>query len=141
MSPEQASTILEQLALGTDPRTGESLREGDACAAPEVIRALFIARQALQGVLAAELSRPARRAPVMRNGVVLPNVGKKWSADDADILLQQFEAGMPIGQIAARLGRTDGGIVARLVHAGVLPDREAGYALIKGNPGNREQPA
>lgn len=138
MTPEQASTILEQLALGTDPRTGESLREGDACTAPEVIRALFIARSALQGAPATEPPRPARRAPVMRNGVLLPNAGKKWSAADADTLLRQFEAGTPIGQIAVQLGRTDGGIVARLVHAGVLPDREAGYALIKGH---REQPA
>jgi hypothetical protein len=138
MTPGHASTILEQLALGTDPRTGEALREGDACTAPEVIRALFIARSALQEMPVADLLRPARRAPVMRNGVVLPNVGKKWSADDADTLLRQFEAGTPIGQIAAQLGRTDGGIVARLVHAGMLPDREAGYALIKEHHG---QPA
>lgn len=131
MTPEQAAILLEQLALGTDPRTGEPLREGDACTAPEIIRALFIARNALQGVLVAEPARPARRGPVIRNGTVLPNAGKKWSADDADTLLRQFEAGKPIGEIAAHLGRTDGGIVARLVHAGVLPDREAGYALIR----------
>ena len=131
MTPEQASTLLEQLALGTDPRTGEPLREGDACTMPEVIRALFIARNALQGMLAAEPARPRRRTPVVRNGVVLPNAGKKWSGDDADTLLQQFEAGKPIGEIAAQLGRTDGSIVSRLVHAGVLPDREAGYALIR----------
>jgi hypothetical protein len=130
MTPEQASRILEQLALGTDPRTGETLREGDACTAPEVIRALFIARTALRDVLVAEAVPPPRRAPVMRNGVVLPNVGKRWSGDDVDTLLQQFGAGTPIRQIAAQLGRTDGSIVSRLVHAGVLPDREAGYALM-----------
>ncbi|MBB3220519.1 hypothetical protein [Pseudoduganella umbonata] len=138
MTPEQASQILEQLALGFDPGTGEPLRDGDACIAPDVIRALFIARNALRGVPETEPARRARRAPVMRNGVVLQNVGKKWSADDADTLLQQFEAGMPIGQIAAQLGRTGGSIVARLVHAGVLPDRETGYALLNGS---REQPA
>ncbi len=132
MTPEQASSILEQLALGTDPRTGATLREGDACTAPEVIRALFIARGALRDVLVVKPERAHRRAPAMRNGVVLPNAGKKWSADDADTLLHQFEAGTPIGQIAAQLGRTDGGIMSRLVQAGVLPDREAGYALIKG---------
>lgn len=73
------------------------------------------------------------RAPPLTDqpGAVLPNAGKKWSADDADTLLRQFAAGKPIGEIAAHLGRTDGGIVARLVHAGVLPDREAGYALIR----------
>lgn len=132
MTPEQASTLIEQLALGTDPRTGEALREGDACTAPDIIRALFIARNALRDVPVAESARPPRRAPVVRNGVVLPNAGKKWSADDAGTLLHQFGAGTPIGQIAAQLGRTDGSIVARLVHAGVLPDREAGYALMKG---------
>lgn len=135
MNPEQACHIIEQLALGTDPRTGEALQESDACTAPEVIRALFIARNALR---AGPPARPARSAPVMRNGVVLPNAGKRWSVEDADALLQQFEAGTPLGDIAARLGRTDGSIVSRLVHAGMLPDREAGYALIRES---RERPA
>ncbi|HEX8606805.1 MAG TPA: hypothetical protein VF774_29455 [Pseudoduganella sp.] len=136
MTPQHASNLIELLALGTDPRTGEALREGDACTAPDVIRALFIARNALRDRLpdapAAAAARAPRRAPVVRNGVVLPNAGKKWSADDAGTLLQQFEAGTPIGQIAAQLGRTDGSIVARLVQAGLLPDRETGYALMKG---------
>jgi hypothetical protein len=132
MTPEQASHILEQLALGTDPRSGGPLREGDACTVPQVIRALFIARNMLREV--PQPVRPARRAPVMRNSVLLPNVGKKWSGDDVDKVLHQFEAGTPIGEIATQLGRTDGSIVARLVRAGMLPDREAGYALIKGGP-------
>ncbi len=68
----------------------------------------------------------------MRNGVALPNVGKKWTGDNVDTLLQQFEAGTPLTQIATRLGRTDGSIVARLVLAGLLPDRELGYAMLKG---------
>lgn len=126
MTPQQAAQLLEQLALGTDPRTGAALAEGDACTAPEVIRALFIARNALQGK-----SEPARKGPVVRNGVMLANVGKKWSGDEIDTLLQQFQAGTPLGRIAAQLGRTDGSIVARLVHAGALPDRESGYTLLK----------
>lgn len=134
MTPEQASHLIEQLVLGTDPRTGELLREGDACTAPEVIRALFVARNALQGKTA-EPARPARRGPVMRNGVVLANVGKKWSGEDVDAMLRQFEAGTPIGAIAAQLGRTDVGIVARLVQAGALPDREAGFVLLRARRG------
>ncbi|AVR95109.1 hypothetical protein [Pseudoduganella armeniaca] len=126
MTPQQASHIVEQLALGIDPRTGAPLSEGDACTAPDVIRALFIARNALQGKPA-----PVRKAPVVRNGVTLANVGKKWSGDEVDTLLHEFQAGTPLGRIAAQLGRTDGSIVARLVHAGALPDRESGYTLLK----------
>lgn len=131
MTPQQAAQLLEQLALGVDPRTGEPLAAGDACTAPEVIRALFIAHNALQG-----RSEPARRPPVVRNGITLANVGKKWSGEEVDALLQAFQAGTPLGRIAAQLGRTDGSIVARLVHAGALPDRESGYTLLKAQQGN-----
>lgn len=129
MTPQQAAQIIEQLALGVDPRTGEVLGEGDACTAPEIIRALFIARNALQAPSPA--APTPRKTPFVRNGVELPNVGKKWSSEDVDTLLQQFEAGTPLSRIAVQLGRTDGSIVARLVHAGVLPDRETGYTLLK----------
>ncbi len=132
MTPQQAAYIIEQLALGTDPRSGANLAEGDACTAPEVIRALFIARNALRAEPPSEPARAARKSPVVRNGVALPNVGKKWTGDDVDTLLQQFEAGTPLAQIATQLGRTDGSIVARLVHAGRLPDRDLGYAMLKG---------
>ncbi|GGZ08258.1 hypothetical protein ACFFTM_03395 [Pseudoduganella plicata] len=130
MTPQQAAQIIEHLALGVDPRTGEVLGEGDICTAPEIIRALFLARNALLPPPAVSAARP-RKTPFVRNGVELPNVGKKWSGDDVDTLLRQFEAGTPLGQIAVQLGRTDGSIVARLVHAGVLPDRETGYTLLK----------
>ncbi len=139
MTPEQASTIVEQLALGTDPRTGTALAPGDACTAPEVIRALFIARNALQGRVP-EGAGTARRGPVMRNGVVLENVGKRWSAQDVDTLLQDFASGIPLRQISRQLGRTDSGIVARLVAAGALPDREAGYALMRADRGRAGDP-
>jgi len=131
MTPQQAAQIIEHLALGVDPRTGEVLGEGDACTAPEIIRALFIARNALQAPSPAATTPAQRKTPFVRNGVELPNVGKKWSEEDVGTLLQQFEAGTPLSRIAVQLGRTDGSIVARLVHAGVLPDREAGYTLLK----------
>lgn len=137
MTPEQASVIIEQLALGTDPRTATALAPGDACTAPEVIRALFIARNALQGRLL-DGAGTARRGPVVRNGVVLENVGKRWAAQDVEALLQGFADGTPLHEIARQLGRTDSGIVARLVLAGALPDRDVGYALIRAG---REQAA
>ncbi|TWI66176.1 hypothetical protein IP91_01987 [Pseudoduganella lurida] len=131
MTPEAASTIIEQLALGIDPRTGAALPGGDACTAPEIIRALFVARQALLGRVPGETAG-ARRGPVIRNGVVLANVGKRWSAEDGDTLMELFAAGTPIRDIGMRLGRTDSGIISRLVLAGALPDRDTGYGLLRG---------
>jgi hypothetical protein len=141
MTPEQASRMLEQLALGCDPRTGEPLPDEDPCMFPEVIRALFLAQKALLGQLE-ERKPAARRAPVMRNGILVENAGKKWSGDDADTALREFESGTPIGAIATQLGRTDGSIVARLVQAGAIPDREAGFALVRSwrDQANRSQP-
>jgi hypothetical protein len=141
MNAEHAAHIIEQLALGTDPRNGAPLAPEDACTSPEVIRALFIARNALQGKPATDPERPARRGPVVRNGVVLANVGKKWSSEDVDTLLEHFAAGTSIRDLSRQLGRTDAGIVARLVHAGALPDRDTGYALIMARRERAAEPA
>ena len=58
------------------------------------------------------------------------NHGKAWSvADDAHVLALWKSADAPSASIIATvLGRAEGSIVARLVHLGLFPDREAARA-------------
>lgn len=91
--------LLRQLANGTDPRNGLPLPTGDACQAPEVIRALFHAIHLLE--------KHKARPPAVQ-------AGKPWDEEEEQALLQRFDAGEAITAIARAHGRTTGAIRARL---------------------------
>ncbi|NUR72738.1 MAG: hypothetical protein HOU81_18145 [Hamadaea sp.] len=58
-----------------------------------------------------------------------PNLYQKWTpAEEAD-LLQQFQAGEAYAEIARSLGRTVGGVKARLVRLGHLTPQQAGWPM------------
>jgi hypothetical protein len=50
MSPNEAKSIIEALANGVDPETGEVLSAQSVFNNPQVIRALFIATNALDSL-------------------------------------------------------------------------------------------
>ena len=68
---------LRKLAQGIDPRSGLPLPGEDACQAPEVIRALFQAIQALEAQ--GKVRPPPEQA------------GKPWSEEEEQALLQRFD--------------------------------------------------
>ncbi len=114
MTPEDAKKIIDCLADGADPTTGEVLPPENPFNNPQVIRALFVASEAL--------GRRAEREQRVRN--LPPNAGKPWSeAQDKD-LLADFDSGLPIRQLAAKHGRTEGGIASRLVRLGRVEERD-----------------
>jgi len=103
----ESLVLLRKLAHGIDPRRDAPLAVDDPCQAPEVIRALFHAIQAL------EVPAPRQRA--------LPEqAGKPWQAEEEAVLLQRFEAGESVATIAREHGRTTGGIRSRLKYLGRL---------------------
>lgn len=118
MSPLEAKKIIESLANGIDPDTGEILPAQSTFNSPQVIRALFVAGKALDSV--------AKRAE--RNNSLPGNAGRSWSDEEDKELLALFDGGTPSKQIAARHGRTQGAIAARLVRLGRIKDRAEVYA-------------
>ncbi|WP_395402160.1 winged helix-turn-helix domain-containing protein [Pseudoduganella sp. UC29_106] len=58
------------------------------------------------------------------------SAGKKWDPTDRNKLLALFKRGASIRDIAFQLGRSEGGIISKLVREGVLKDREEGRALV-----------
>ncbi len=114
MELQTAREIIDTLAQGIHPVTGEAMPEDSPYNAPPVIRALFAVSQALDtaGAAPARPARPRREAP--------PNTGKPWSPEDDGQLRAGFDAGTPTKDLAAALGRTRWAIESRLVKLGVM---------------------
>ncbi len=111
MTSAEAQQIIEVLAGGVDPATGEVLPDDSPLSSPHVIRALFIAAKALE-VMAAKSARPAAAAP--------GNAGKSWTEEEDQRLVAGFDARTPVAALARTHERTTGAINSRLVKLGRL---------------------
>lgn len=112
MLPHEAKFIVDALASGVDPETGEILSGQSIFNQPSIIRALFLASRALDIMEKREKSHKS-----------LPdNAGNSWlDVEDAE-LLNEFKKGLSLKEIANRHGRTLGAINSRLSHLGVEKD-------------------
>jgi len=117
MSPNDALKIIECLANGADPETGELLHEQSPLNNPNVVRALFVACKALD----AQAKRGERKQELPENA------GRPWSDGEDRELLADFDAGVPNRDLAARHRRTQGAIASRLVRLGRIKDRAEVY--------------
>lgn len=115
MELEAARQIIDTLAQGIHPVTGEVMPEDSPYNAPPVIRALFAVSQALDGAPNDAMPRPRKELP--------PNAGKAWLPQEDGKLETAFAAGVDVKQIADELGRTTWAIEARLVKLGKLPPK------------------
>ena len=117
MKSEEAKNILEALALGIHPETGEKIGNVGVLNSPSVIRALFIGMRAL------DVS--AGRKNSLTDA--LPHAGRPWTCEEEAQLITEFDAGMPVDQLAQEHGRSKGGIAARLVKLGKINERSDMY--------------
>lgn len=115
MSPSEARVVLENLANGIDPVTGELLGGDSPLHQAVVVRALFQAVKALS-----ELER--RAAPVRLKA---EKTGTAWSADEDQRLLAGFDGGQPVAELARLHQRSNGAIRSRLKRLGRLLDESA----------------
>jgi hypothetical protein len=116
MEQIRALEVIQSLAAGTDPVTGEILGAGSSLQNPEVVRALFVAAAALQSA-----TRPATpKAAKAKDPTQPPAAGKAWSPDEDAQLAAEFDAGTPEPELAAKHQRTAGAIRYRLVKLGRL---------------------
>lgn len=99
MEIKRAAELLRGLADGRDPITGARLPDESVYNHPEIIRALHCVLQELQ---------------TRQTGAQAVNAGRSWRPDEEQQLLEEYDAGLPVEQIARRHGRTAGAIEARL---------------------------
>ena len=113
MQASEAKMIIDTLASGVAPATGELLSDDSPVNQPQVIRALFMASQALQadpGVAIKERVRIHEREMA----------GKPWSEEEEKRSLEAFDAGKSPRELAVLHRRKVGGIESRLVRHGRL---------------------
>lgn len=112
MELQIARQIIETLAQGIHPVTGEAMPDDSPYNAPPVIRALHVVARALDEAPAAAdgPARPRRSPP--------PNAGKAWTGQEDAALETAFDAGIPLKQVAQELGRTAFAVEQRLVKLG-----------------------
>ncbi|MDR3700612.1 MAG: hypothetical protein P4L56_13295 [Candidatus Sulfopaludibacter sp.] len=112
-----AKQIVEALADGVDPRTGEVLEPGSPLESPEVIRALHVALAGMNHQIKQQT----------RNSALPPNAGKAWRDEDDRELTRLFDSGQSVANIASLFQRTRGSIASRLVRLGKVPDRQSAF--------------
>jgi|SRR5688500_9841427 hypothetical protein len=111
MDDTQAHKIISALADGCDPTTGDRV-EGSILQHGDVIRALHIAVRALEKNVRSNARGSRARMPA--------NAGKPWTEQEDRELLEKFDAGHSVAQLAQAHDRTAAGIHARLERHGRL---------------------
>lgn len=123
MEKATALKILQQLADGIDPHTGESFGADSPYQHPDTVRALFLALRELggsnEGAHAAPVQLPAKsRASANPNAP--SNAGKPWSDEEDQALAAGFDAGKKILELATEHRRSRFAIEARLAKLGKI---------------------
>jgi hypothetical protein len=120
MAPFEAKSIIEALAFGKNPVSGETLGEQSVFHYPLVIRALFVAADSLGPAKRADAPPPV--VAVRKPKPAPVNAGLKWTAEQEADLLAAFDRGVQVKEIAGQLGRTRASITARLVRLGRMTE-------------------
>lgn len=107
----RAKEILEILADGVNPMTGEVLPKSDSCNQVEVVRAIHTILKFIN----AETAKPKDSMP--------ENAGKPWTRADEEILCRMFDTGCPGEAICNHFQRSHGSIAAKLVKLGKIRER------------------
>lgn len=113
MDIERAKGLLQRLAEGVDPLTGEVLPQEHVCNQPEIIRALYCVLGELDGIK----TKPAKSQP--------ENAGKPWTPEDDACLCKMLDAGVSKWDMCKHFQRSRRAIEARLVRVGKIDSRDA----------------
>lgn len=109
MDINRAKEIIAVLAEGIDPTSGEVLPYDHVCNKGEIVRALYVALDAME-------AKPKRKQP--------ENAGKPWTKDDENLLINLYRSGASKQDLCTTFQRTATSIAARLVHLGIIENRD-----------------
>ena len=115
MEREQALKILNALANGVHPATGEVFAADSAYQHPDTVRALFEAVRAVEAGHSA--SRPA---PERKTAEIPANTFVRWTAEEEERLAAGFDSGRTSAELAKLHNRTRNAIEARLLKMGKI---------------------
>ena len=114
MEREHTLRILNALASGIHPATGEQFAADSPYQHPDTVRALFEAVRAVEGGHA-----PAAGA-APKPALPQSGSGSRWTPEEEQRLAAGFDAGQSVDELARAHNRSRAGIEARLVKLGKL---------------------
>lgn len=117
MEKETALKIIQQLANGIHPHTGEVFDADSAYQHPDTVRALFVAARALE---APPQNSGKPRAATAGNDAPPQNSGKPWPAEEDQALAHGYDAGKQIPELALQHQRSRFAIETRLAKLGKI---------------------
>ena len=117
MEKEHTLRILNALANGVHPATGEKFGADSPYQHPDTVRALFEAMRAVEG---AHLPRRAAAARSSKPALPQSGSGSRWSTDEEQRLAGAFDAGRSVDELARAHSRSRAAIEARLVRLGKM---------------------
>ena len=121
MEREQALRILNALANGVHPATGEKFAADGPYQHPDTVRALFEAMRVVEGAVAPPSTATASASTAGRRPVPPQSgSGSRWSSEEEQRLASAFDAGRTVDELARAHGRSRAGIEARLVRLGKM---------------------
>ena len=123
MSKEQTLRILNALANGIHPATGEKFGADSPYQHPDTVRALFEAMRAVEGAAsAAAASSTSTSATAADRRPAMPESGSgsRWTSEEEQRLASAFDAGRTVDELARAHNRSRAAIEARLVRLGKM---------------------
>jgi hypothetical protein len=124
MEINKAVQMIETVANGTNPITGEAFPSNSPYNAPEIIRALFACAQHIrQPPQKSRKTLEQRQAENQRKGFP-KNAGLPWTKEAKAELADLFKAGEGPGKLAQKLKRTKYAILMELKNQGLISDED-----------------
>lgn len=123
MDREQTLRILNALANGVHPATGEKFAADGPYQHPDTVRALFEAMRAIEGGGGAAMRAvESAGAPGAERKPAFPQSGSgsRWSAEEEERLASAFDSGRTVDELARAHNRSRAAIEARLVRLGKI---------------------
>ena len=121
MSKEQTMRVLNALANGIHPATGEKFGADSPYQHPDTVRALFEALRAMEGAGSpAAVPAPAAAPASPRRPMPESGSGSRWSAEEEQRLVSSFDMGRTVDELARAHSRSRAAIEARLVRLGKM---------------------
>ena len=117
MEREQTLKILNALANGVHPATGEVFGADSPYQQPDTVRALFEAVRIVEGSSAPTRDGPG---PERRAGDMPANTFVRWTAEEEERLAAGFDAGKTSAELAKLHNRSRAAIEARLLKLGKI---------------------
>ncbi len=110
MREQEALEIIKALADGVDPISGEVFPADSPYQNAQITRALHAAVNSLE--IGVQSQNRKRTLP--------ERAGKLWEKSESDLLIQNFDKGMKIGELAKEHKRTRGAIESQLAKLGKI---------------------